>query len=503
MDVVIGIDLGTQGVRALAVTARGEIVASSQEKLFPDAPNLPAGWAEQNALEWWRATALCLRHLTKSLSEVASPSGAHIAGIAIDSTSGTVLPIDDTGQPLHPALMYNDARSEPYVSLVRAAAQEQEKRLGYAFNASFALPKIIWFIHERSDVRARARRFVHATDFLTGRLTGDYGVTDYSDALKTGFDLLAGKWPQFIENELGVSLDHLPRVVAPGELLGAVSQVGANETGLPTGTPVYGGATDGTAAQIASGAVEPGAWNSSLGTTLVVKGITSQLLLDPQQRIYSHRHPEGWWMPGGASNTGSEWIIREFAGRNLNQLDTQAEHVLPTAIVRYPLARLGERFPFLCPRAEGFIVDHRNSQTSITRVEAVGASDAADIMLYAAGMEGTALLERLSYEMLAQIGASVGNVIHVTGGGSNSRVWLRIRASVLGRELVRPVSSETAMGAALLAATGAWYSKLSEAARMMVREDIRVPPDPTWSAAYDEKYAVFYGQLVQRGYLAP
>jgi xylulokinase len=489
MDIVIGIDLGTQGVRTQAVSATGDIVATAHEKHSLKTPQLPPGWAEQDPLDWWRATATCIRHLLSQL-----PTGAHISGIAIDSTSATILPIDANGQPLHAALMYNDARSQPYVPAVRQAASDLEDRLGYAFNASFALPKLVWLMRELPQVAAQTSLFIHATDFLAGRLSGEYGVTDYSDALKTGYDLLKDEWPAFIERELGVPLHKLPRVVAPGQLIGNVSATGAAETGLPAGVPIYGGATDGTAAQIASGAVDVGAWNSSLGTTLVIKGITEQLLRDPQQRIYSHRHPEGWWMPGGASNTGSEWMVREFAGQDFKALDAQAAALTPTPFVRYPLARTGERFPFLRPQATGFIVDQA---TGLAPLQAPSA-----LLSYTAGLEGTALLERLIYDTLQQIGAPVGECIHVTGGGSNSNVWLRIRASALNRQLIRPASSETAMGAALLAASGAWFHNLGQAARAMVKPDVRMDPDTALRDAYDEKYALFCAQLKARAYIA-
>lgn len=488
MEIVIGIDLGTQGVRLQAVSAEGEIVAAAHEKHSLVAAQLPAGWAEQDPLDWWRATLICIRHLIGSL-----PTGTHVAGIAIDSTSATILPIDKQGHPLHAALMYNDARSEPYVPAVRQVAADLEERLGYAFNASFALPKIVWLMRELPQVTERTHLFIHATDFLAGRLTGEYGLTDYSDALKTGYDLLKGEWPAFIERDLGVPLNKLPRVVAPGQLIATVSAACADETGLPIGAPVYGGATDGTAAQIASGAVEPGAWNSSLGTTLVVKGITEQLLRDPQQRIYSHRHPEGWWMPGGASNTGSEWMVREFAGQDFKALDAQAATLTPTPLVRYPLARLGERFPFLRSQAKGFVIDQA---TGLAPAQAPAA-----LQSYTAGLEGTALVERLIYDTLRQIGAPVGDRVHVTGGGSNSNVWLRIRASALNRQLIRPASSETAMGAALLAASGAWFHSLGQAARAMVKPDVSMDPDPALLSAYEDKYAVFCDQLRTRAYL--
>jgi D-ribulokinase len=480
VNVVIGVDLGTQGVRAVAVTPQGTPLSSGREDLPPPALGLPSGWYEQDPEEWWRAVTACLGHLISAL-----PLGTTVGGVAIDSTSGTVLPVDGQGRPLRTALMYNDGRSREFVPAVRKAGTAVEARLGLVFDESFALPKIVWLAREQPEVFARARHFVHASDFIVGRLTGDYGVSDQSNVLKTGFDLIEGRWPSFIERDLGVPLAKLPRVVPSGTRIGSVHAQGAAATCVPAGTPVFAGATDGTAAQIASGAVEPGAWNSSLGTTLVIKGITESLLIDPEGRVYSHRHPEGWWMPGGASNTGTEWIAQEFPGEDLAKLDTHAADRLPTRIVRYPLARRGERFPFRRPGAEGFTIG-----IPADRIDA-----------FAAGLEGVALLERLAYETLSEIGAAVGGRIHATGGGARSNIWLRLRASVLGRTLLRPAISETAMGAALLAASGVWFGTLSQAARAMVRIGEVVHPDRDLKAAYDDAYEVFVTELRRRGYL--
>lgn len=480
MEVVVGIDVGTQGARALAVTPDGKVEASAEEKFPPFEPGLPAGWFEQDPRSWWRAVSACLRALTRSL-----PSGVVYAGVSVDSTSGTVLPVDGQGEPLYAALMYNDNRSSSQAEVVRRAGHDLEGRLGYAFGPSFALPKILWMKEERPEVFKSADRFIHATDFIIGCLSGDYGISDYCDALKTGYDLIHDGWPAFIEAELGIPVKKLPEVVAPGQCIGRVNTEAYGQTGLPVGTPVYAGVTDGVASHFASGAVEPGEWNTSFGVTLVLKGISETLVIDPRQRIYSHRHPEGWWMPGGASNTGTEWMAREFPGRDLKTMSALVHPRLPTSILRYPLVRTGERFPFTSPQAEGFTLGKARDE----------------IDAFAAGMEGLALFERLAYDTLQSIGIPVGGRILITGSGARSDVWAEIRASVLQRVMARPEVSETAMGAALLAAAGVWYASLSQAVRAMVRIERTFEPNPALVGPYKDRYERFTAEMVRRGYI--
>lgn len=479
-EVVIGIDLGTSGVRSVAVGPDGCLVASSSRSLPVPREGLPTGWNEQNAEDWWHAATSALQRLLPSL-----PEGTAIRGVSVVSTSGTILAIDLSGDPLHPALMYNDTRSESVVDEVRQAGKALETKLGYEFSSSFALPKIVWLARHRPRIIGRPHRIVHAADFIVGRLTGNFDVSDHSNALKTGYDLRDDQWPTFIEQRLGIALTTLPRVVAPGSLIGLIGSLGSRATGLPVGVPVFAGATDGTASQFASGAVAPGAWNSSLGTTLVLKGISKELIVDPLHRIYSHRHPEGYWMPGGASNTGAEWIKLRFPGEEPASLDALAGKKIPTAILSYPLAREGERFPFRCSSARGFMSGQGDDR----------------IDRYAAGLEGVALLERLAFEMLAGLGVSSEQSVCASGGGSQSLLWLRIRASSLMRPLTRTMIGETAMGAALLAATGVWYSNLSEAAKAMVHERDVTEPSRTLVEAYEEKYRLFCLELVRRGYI--
>ena len=483
MELVLGIDLGTQGVRILAVDPQGtRIAAASRHLILSGSNSLPNGWHEQNPLDWWQIIKECLRDLLSKL-----PGDSQIAGLSVDSTSGTVLPIDQSGKPLYPALMYNDARSRNYVPQIQQAGSELENRLGYAFSASFALPKIFWLMKEKPEVYQETHLFVHAADFIVGKLTGNFNLTDHSNALKTGYDLINRNWPDFIEEKLEIPLAKLPQVAKPGERIGEISQICAEETGLTAGIPVFAGATDGTAAQLASGASEPGSWVSSLGTTLVIKGITRDILLDPQKRIYCHLHPEGWWMPGGASNTGSEWIIKDFPDEDPAELDKISAPWLPTSLIRYPLAREGERFPFRSPNARGFII----------------GEPASKFEAFAAGLEGLAMLETFAYQTLSEIGAQVGDHIFVTDGGARSQLWLQIRASMLKRTLIRPKISESAMGAAILAGAGAWYEKLSDAVKNMVQEDIQVEPVASWISIYEEKYLKFKDAILEKNFTKP
>ena len=478
----LGIDVGTQAAKAIISTESGEVVAEGRWPIETPAAKMPAGWAIQEPKAWWQAAKEATRRSVGCLGKAGGAS-REIEAVSIDSTSGTFVPLDRSARPLVPALMYNDVRAGEEAERINSVAEDFRASHGYSFSASFALPKILWMKENLPAVFDNTWKFAHAADYLVGKLTGEFGVSDTSNALKTGYDLLNLRWPDFIEG-LGIPLAKMPRVVSPGEFVGAVSKEAARETGLFLGTKVVAGCSDGTAALIASGAAETGTANSNLGTTLVVRAVTDRIIHDPKGRIYCHLHPDGYWLPGGASNTGCEGLDRRFPLSRRRRLEESLTQVAPTSLVVYPLARKGERLPFNNPQARGFIVGEPSSEEE----------------LYAAHLEGVAFLEKWTYELLQELGCGRPQAIYVTGGGAESIPWLGVRATVLGQPLLKPEVSESAFGSAILAASKSAYSSLTEACRAMVSIEREVQPDAVNTRRYADRYAAFREECGKRGY---
>jgi len=480
----LGIDVGTGGARAMALTETGQVAANASVPFEPDVLAPQQGRHEQPPRAWWRAVC---QATTAAVGELAKNyQGVHqrLRAVAVDGTSGTLVALNGAGEPLRPALMYSDPRSGDEANALNDAAGEFCDRQGYRFNASFALAKIAWLRSHEPAIFNAAARFVHQADYVVEQLTGRPATSDYSNALKTGYDLNEDRWPAWIDAYLGI-VSRLPSVAAPGSPIGTVSHKAAAETGLPEGLPVVAGATDGTAAFLASGARRVGDYNTTLGTTLVFKGISLRICRHPQGVIYCHRLPGGWWLPGAASNVGADWIGAMFPGADVRAMDAAAAGRLPSQHVAYPLVRAGERFPFLAPDARGFCVPE--------------FFDLADG--YAACLQGVALVERLGYQVLdAAAGTSDGEV-YGTGGGSRSDVWMQCRADVTGRVIHRPACGESAFGAAVLSAAGAHYNSIIEAVGRMVRLERTFTPDRQQVPLYDRLFDRFCGELRKRGYL--
>ena len=473
----LGLDLGTQSVRAMVFSDTGETLGVGSHKLTSrrDGPR-----HEQAPEEWWSAISAACRAALAAL-----PAGLPIHGVAVDGTSGTILLVDCGGRPLTPGLMYDDTRAVEETKRANEAGEAVWATLGYnRMQASWGLPKMLWLLGQHRGLAA-GTRLAHQTDFINRRLVGGEVATDTSNALKTGVDLINERWPREVFEALGVSSEILPAVVRAGTPLGEVSAEAAAQTGIPRGTPVIAGMTDGCAAQMGAGALSVGSWNSVLGTTLVLKGVTRDLIKDPAGVVYSHRSPDGNWLPGGASSAGAGAVSKHFAERDLEALGTQAAEREPASVITYPLHGRGERFPFIAPEAEGFTM----------------GQPADEIDQYAALLQGVAFIERLCFDYLDMLGAPVSGPFLLTGGGAKSRYWCQLRADVLGSPVTLPENAEAALGMAILAAAAG--RKVSEVAGAMVRVREVIDPRPDRVGRFREPYLRLVDELARRGWVAP
>lgn len=474
---VAGIDLATEHVRILVADDRGATVASAQRPLAALGRPAP-GHVEQDAASWWPATCAALRQATASLG----PDKRHIVAVAPTATSGTIVLTDRAGCPVGPALMYSDQRAADWAQRADALGRGRWQACGLRIGPSFALAKLAWLAD--AGRLATAARAWSAADLTVARLTGHDPVTDWSHALKTGYDLVRHEWPAEVLDALHIPASLLPDVAAPATEAGRVCATAAGETGLPPGCQVRLGMTDGCTSLVACGVVMAGSFASVLGTTLVVKGASTALVHDPDGVVYSHLHPDGLWLPGGASNTGGEGLAG--ADADLHRLDQAAARRGPASVVSYPLARTGERFPFLEPAATGFTLG--------------APRDEADA--FRARLEGVAFIERLAYDHLAALGVAPRGPIAIAGGATASDVWNRIRATTLRRPLQVPRRPESAFGAAVIAAAGTAHDDLAAAAAAMVGYSHTVEPDDGQTAALEDSYLRLVDELNARGWVS-
>jgi sugar (pentulose or hexulose) kinase len=418
-EVVIGIDVGTSGLRA-ALCARDLSILAMAQRAMP-IPIQMGGRLMQDPQLWATALNDVLSDLKPQI-EV-----NHVRAIAVDGTSGTILPVDKDGRPLGLASMYNDVAEESDLARVAKVASADSAALGAVSPLARAIPMA------KTEGVAR---ILHQADWIAGLLCGRFEVSDENNALKTGYDPRARRWPGWIR-DAGMDPALLPDVVPAGEKTGPISHDAAKRFGLPQDVAIVAGTTDGCAAFLASGAADAGDGVSSLGTTLTIKLLSETPVFAPQYGIYSHRIGDNW-LAGGASNTGGAAIASQLSREEIARLTPLLKPDEPTGLDYYPLPKSGERFPVndpkYSPRFEPKPDDAR--------------------VFFQAILEGIANIEALAYRRLTELGASPLKTLRTVGGGAANEGWTRIRQDKLGVTFLPAASEHAAVGAAVLAWRG-------------------------------------------------
>ena len=447
---LVGLDVGTTGVKAVALSPAGEVLAVAEEEYPLSLPR--PGWAEQDPADWVAASERALAALAVERRSLGLTGQMH----------GLVL-LDERDRVLRPAILWNDQRTSEECEEIEAAVGPGRliELTGNRALTGFTAPKLLWVRRHEPELWARARHVLLPKDYVRLRLTGER-VIDAAEASGTLlFDVAGRRWSDEVCSALGIPLDWLPPVRESTEA---------------------GGAGDQQAGAVGVGAVAPGVLSVALGTSGVVLAPLERYAPEPEGRlhVFCHALPATWEAMGVMlSAAGSLRWLRDVAGGGYAELTAEAERWGPGAdgLVFLPYLQ-GERTPHADPFARG-------SFTGLSLTHDRGA-------LVRAVLEGVAYGLRDSLELLRGLGVRPESA-RVSGGGARSELWLRIVASVLGVPLERPVVEEgAAYGAALLGAVAAGvFAGVEEAVAACVRVRETVEPDPAWQAVYEEGYPRF------------
>ena len=443
-DALVGIDVGTTGVKGVAIDENGAVLATAEEH-YPLSTPQP-GWAEQDPEDWWQASQRVLAQL---------PEGA----IGLSGQMHGLVVLGERDEVLRPAILWNDQRTG-------AECAEIERRIGLdrlieltgnRALPGFTAPKLLWLQRHEPDVHARIRHVLLPKDYVRFRLTGERTI-DAADASGTLlFDVARRRWSDEVCRALDVPLEWLPTEYESTEI---------------------GTAGDQAAGALGVGIAAPGALSVVLGTSGVVFAVLPAYQPDPEARlhVFCHAVPGRWHAMGVMlSAAGSLSWLRHVVGADYGALDDEAARWEPgvEGLLFAPYLA-GERTPHVDP-------DARGAFTGLSLRHDRGA-------LARAVLEGVAFGLRDSLELLRELGveATVGRA---SGGGARSDLWLSIVASVLRLPLERVQLEEgAAYGAALLAGVREGvFADADDAVARCVRVRDRI--EPVWD--YEEHYQRF------------
>jgi xylulokinase len=485
MDVVIGVDIGTRSSKAVLCRPDGSIAAEAAAEHGVSFP-LPGHMEHDADGVWWSDTTSLLRQLTAS-----APAGSRVAAVAVSAIGPCLLPVDVSGRPLRPGILYgSDTRAAAQIAALEERHGAALTRFaGIRLTSQAAGPKILWLRERESDVYARTASLLTSTGYVVFRLTGVQTIDHHNASYFAPFyDVTQARWDfRFADDAIPEGL--LPELSWPGEIVGRVTPEAAAQTGLPVGTPVTAGTTDGAAEAVGAGVREPGDLMVSYGSTSALVLVLDRYRSVPTAWVTRGSSPGEYVCTLAMSTTGSitswfrEQFARELPGGGWEQVRAAHAHLVGEA-ERSPVGARGllvlpyfsgERSPFYDPLARGVIAGLSLSHTR------------GDI--YRAIMEATAYGIRHNVESMTGGRVRVRRVV-AAGGGAASRLWLQIVSDVTGlTQEVTAAFAGAAYGNAYLAARAVGLIDPGEAAADgWVHTSDRVYPDPATARLYADRY---------------
>jgi xylulokinase len=474
----IGIDVSTTASKALVIDEQGAVVATSSHAHDLSTPR-PL-WSEQDPRQWWEASATALRDVLKIVA------AEDIAAIGMTGQMHGLTALDKHGEPLRPAILWNDNRTGAQCEAITEAvgAARLYQIMGSIMVPGFTAPKIAWVRDHEPEVFKQIAHVLLPKDYVRYKLSGAF-VCDVADG--SGFAMMDnGKrtWSDELVSVIGLPKSALPELCECPEVSAYVSEAGAAATGLKVGTPIVGGAGDQPAGMVGMGVVEEGMASLAMGTSGVSHAINKRYAPEPDGRLHTFcgPMPETWFHMGVMlSAAGSfRWLHDEFlAGKSYDEINDMAAGVPAGSLgLLFAPYLSGERNPHPDPYARGAYVGFtlRHGMAHMIR----------------ATMEGISFGMRDLFELLRSLGVNPAEAV-ISGGAVNSPVWRQLTTDIMGIPLYTINTSEgSALGAAILAAVGAGaYADVPAACRAMVRRVETIQPDADGAATYEALYPSF------------
>lgn len=496
MDIVIGLDVGTSGTKAIAIDSYGKLHASALVEYPLHSPK--PGWAEQDPADWQRAAIEALSGIAKDLADLAG----QVKGIGLTGQMHGSVFLDASGNVLRPAILWCDQRTAEQCDEItsKVGAKRLIEMVCNPALTGFTAPKILWLRENEPAVYEKVKKVLLPKDYIRFILTGEF-ATDVADASGTLlFDVKNRQWHAKLMSMLDIPADFMPKAYEGPEVTGYLSDDMAAATGLPRGIAVIAGGGDQAAGGVGCGIVRRGVISSTVGTSGVVFAFSEDVTMDPQGRVHTFCHsvPGKWHVMGVMLSAGGSlrWFRDALCS---NEQAVAAEtgvdpyEYITAAAERVPLGAegliflpylTGERTPHKDPFAKGAFIGLSLRHTRAHMARAV--------------LEGVAYGMRDSLDIMREMGVPIEQV-RASGGGAHSALWRQIQADVNKAPLVLiNVDEGPAYGAALLAAVGTGlHNSVEEACEATIRVVDSCRPDEGRSRQYD----AWFGEY-QEAYLS-
>jgi xylulokinase len=479
---LLGIDVGTSGLKCVLIDETGRLCASAFREYTPDLPQ--ADWAEQNPDVWLNAAVAAVREVIEK-SDVDRQS---IVGLSFSGQMHSTVFLDRDQCVIRPAILWLDKRSAPQVAALNHTIGRSQlaEWIGNPVMPGFMLASLLWVRENEPEVWSRVAHVILAKDYVRLRLTREGAgeiATDFSDASATALlDVQHRTWCDELLRAVDLPIDRLPPLRSSTAVAGYLIREMADAMGLPVGLPVMCGAGDQQAQAIGNGIIRSGLLSSTIGTGGQLFASINHYRSDPQLRIHTFCHalPDVWHWEAATLTAGASlrWLRDEVLGGRytFQELADAAQTITAGAESLYFRPYLmGERTPHMDPNLRGSFsgLTLRHTWKHLAR----------------AVMEGVVFSLADGLDLMHDLGAQVDQVI-ASGGGTKHPLWLQLQADVFGVPVWTTQTPEAAaFGAALIAGVGAGvYEDVAAACARCVKwsEEV-IHPRVEWAQFYREQ----------------
>lgn len=485
-ELVVGVDVGSQGTCAQALTPGGEHVATAYVAHTLSYPR--PGWAEQDAREWLGAVASALAQVRQQVG-----AGA-VRAVSFGSQLDGLVATDEAGEPVHPALIWMDRRAvQECEEVARRIAPERLREVtGCNLDPGHVAAKIAWLRTHHPDRHAAARWFLLPGSFVAWRASGELAVDPSNASSSMLLDLTSGDWSTEVGAAFGVDREALAEVRSAHTLLGPIAGWLRDATGLHADTQVVLGCGDEMAATLGAGVVEPGVVCDVMGTAEPVCAVAPGRLLDAEgvTELHPHAVPGGWLLenPGWLSGGAYRWFRDELGSPETATAQATGADVYELLNALADGVPAGAEGVLWVPALAGATAPEWNADARAGWFGLTAAHSRAH--LARALLEGNAFALRDVLEAIRSTGLEPSEIVCVAGGARGD-LLRQVRADVTGLPVTRPEDVETtARGAAMLAAAGVGLHESVPAAAAAMASPRSEPllPRAACAEVYDELY---------------
>ncbi len=482
MQYLLGLDIGTSGVKGILINLNGDIIVKKLENYDLYTPEI--GWTEQNPDDWWKATKKVIQDIVKD-PKVDSSS---IKGIGISGQMHSSVFLDKNNLVIRPAILWSDTRTTKQCDLIYEKVGGLENLISYVSNSAlegFTAPKVLWLKENEPENYSKVNKVIMPKDYIRYKLTGEI-FTDISDAAGTlMFDVQNKTWSKGLLSDLEIDLEILPPVLESTDIAGKITSETSAKTGLLEDTPVVAGGADQSCGAIGSGIIKAGRVMVSLGSSGVVLAQTDNPVADKKGRVhlFNYSKPDCWYKMGVMLSAGMSysWVQENmFNGKyKYDKLNEMAESVKPGSEKLLFLPYLyGERTPYADANARGVFFGISGNHKEEHFVRSV--------------MEGVTFGLRDSLDLIKNKDFDIEEV-RAIGGGTKSQVWQHILADIFGEEIkILNVEEGPAFGAAILAGVGTnLYNNFEEAESNIIKVVKSIEPDNNNHKLYSKQYEIY------------